>query len=151
MDAIDPALRRPGRFDREFFFPLPPESARKKIIEITTSKWTPPLDEPLVNELARATRGYCGADVKTLCTEAALNAVRRSFPEIYDSAHKLEIALEDVRVTKDDFSASMKSKFLSPIILTANNNIFFRDHSIYGAVFCDAFEANTRSSQTPRI
>jgi SpoVK/Ycf46/Vps4 family AAA+-type ATPase len=112
VDAIDPALRRPGRFDREFFFPLPPEPARKKIIEITTLKWNPPLDEPLVYELAKATRGYCGADVKALCTEAALNAVRRSFPEIYDSAHKLQISLEDVKVTKDDFSASMKSTCL---------------------------------------
>ncbi|KAI9354366.1 hypothetical protein DFJ73DRAFT_827554 [Zopfochytrium polystomum] len=108
IDAIDPALRRPGRFDREFFFPLPPEPARRRIIEITTSRWNPPLSEPLLEELAKATRGYGGADVKALCTEAALNAVRRCYPEIYDSTHKLLINTQDILVTKEDFMTSMK-------------------------------------------
>ncbi|KAI8616484.1 hypothetical protein BC830DRAFT_1117762 [Chytriomyces sp. MP71] len=108
IDAIDPALRRPGRFDRELYFPLPSEPARKKIISITTSKWTPPIGEKLLDDLAKSTRGYCGADVRSLCTEAALNAVQRSFPEIYESSHKLEIDTKDIVVTAEDFAKSMK-------------------------------------------
>lgn len=64
IDAIDPALRRPGRFDREFYFGLPKEPARKKIIELLTKNWIPPLQEQEVDDLANMTRGYNGADVK---------------------------------------------------------------------------------------
>ncbi|KAJ3100961.1 ATPase AAA domain-containing protein 2 [Phlyctochytrium bullatum] len=109
IDAIDPALRRPGRFDRELFFPLPAEDARLKILRTATSKWNPQVDESLLVELSKATRGYCGADVKALCTEAALCAVRRSYPEIYESGQKLQIAMEDIKVIKEDFLKSMKS------------------------------------------
>ncbi|KAJ3213048.1 ATPase AAA domain-containing protein 2 [Dinochytrium kinnereticum] len=109
IDAIDPALRRPGRFDRELFFPLPAEDARLKIIETTTKKWNPPLEGGLLRELARSTRGYCGADVKALCTEAALCAVRRNYPEIYESGQKLQICMESINVLKEDFVKSMKS------------------------------------------
>lgn len=64
IDAIDPALRRPGRFDREFYFPLPAEDARRKIIQICTNEWDPSPDKKLIDDLAKGTRGYCGADVK---------------------------------------------------------------------------------------
>jgi SpoVK/Ycf46/Vps4 family AAA+-type ATPase len=66
IDSIDPALRRPGRFDREFFFPLPTEAARKKIIDLATEKWTPKLSNSFKNELSIMTRGYNGADVKVI-------------------------------------------------------------------------------------
>jgi SpoVK/Ycf46/Vps4 family AAA+-type ATPase len=104
-------LRRPGRFDRELYFPLPTESAREKIISIATSKWTPPVAEDLKKDLAKATRGYCGADVKALCTEAALNAVRRSFPEIYESGHKLQLNMQEIAVAREDFAKGMKCKY----------------------------------------
>jgi len=63
-DAVDPALRRPGRFDREFYFPLPNRDARKKIIGINTRKWDPPLEEPVLEQLAGLTKGYGGADLR---------------------------------------------------------------------------------------
>ena len=53
-DAIDPALRRPGRFDRELEFKLPSFSARRKIIDIATQNWNPPLAVTFKNELVRA-------------------------------------------------------------------------------------------------
>ena len=121
IDSIDPALRRPGRFDREFFFPLPSEPAREKIIDLATQEWVPRLSQSFKGELARMTRGYNGADVKVccglmgllikkaMCTEAALCAIRRSVPEIYDSRDKLLIKPSDIRVEKRDFLASMKS------------------------------------------
>lgn len=63
-DAIDPALRRPGRFDREFYFPLPNLEARRKIVDIHTSGWNPPLDDGFKDELAKLTKGYGGADLR---------------------------------------------------------------------------------------
>ena len=63
-DAVDPALRRPGRFDREFYFPLPDLEARRKIIEINTKKWEPPIRSEFLDELAQLTKGYGGADLR---------------------------------------------------------------------------------------
>lgn len=63
-DAVDPALRRPGRFDREFYFPLPNKDARKKIIEINTKEWDPPLSAEMVEKLGGMTKGYGGADLR---------------------------------------------------------------------------------------
>ena len=66
-DAIDPALRRPGRFDREFYFPLPNLDAREKILSILTRKWEGWQDEKSVEtirNLAEVTKGYGGADLR---------------------------------------------------------------------------------------
>ncbi|ODQ45860.1 hypothetical protein PICMEDRAFT_21054, partial [Pichia membranifaciens NRRL Y-2026] len=82
-DSIDPALRRPGRFDREFYFPLPDLKAREEILKIHMRKWDHQLDDRFVKELAVLTKGYGGADLRALCTESALNSIQRSYPEIY--------------------------------------------------------------------
>lgn len=63
IDAIDPALRRPGRFDREFLFSLPSHEARFRIIDIHTSKWDPPLPQSIKQFVADKTVGYCGAQL----------------------------------------------------------------------------------------
>lgn len=63
-DAVDPALRRPGRFDREFYFPLPNKEARMKIVRINTAAWSPALDEGVVQWLGGMTKGYGGADLR---------------------------------------------------------------------------------------
>ncbi|CAN0562537.1 unnamed protein product [Ectocarpus sp. 12 AP-2014] len=76
-DSLDPALRRPGRFDRELAFPLPTRRARRDILRVHTKDWKPPMDPALEDELAELTAGYCGADMKALCSEATLLAVRR--------------------------------------------------------------------------
>ncbi|KAG0205329.1 ATPase AAA domain-containing protein 2B [Mortierella sp. GBA30] len=109
IDAIDPALRRPGRFDREFYFPLPNEAARRAIIDINTNGWVPALDEGFKNELARITTRYCGADIKALCTEAALKAIRRRYPQIYESNEKLQIDASTIVVEEIDLLKSAKS------------------------------------------
>ncbi|ETI25778.1 hypothetical protein G647_02552 [Cladophialophora carrionii CBS 160.54] len=107
-DSIDPALRRPGRFDREFYFPLPDTEARKAIIDIHTRGWEPPLPEDTKKELAEQTKGYGGADLRALCTEAALNAVQRRYPQIYSSNQKLAIDPKTIEVTPKDFMISIK-------------------------------------------
>lgn len=107
-DSIDPALRRPGRFDREFYFPLPGTEARRAIIDIHTKEWKPELDPAIKNELAELTKGYGGADLRALCTEAALNAVQRRYPQIYGSNEKLKIDPQTIEVTPKDFMISIK-------------------------------------------
>ncbi|KAL6715686.1 TAT-binding protein-like protein 7, AAA ATPase [Lecanora helva] len=107
-DSIDPALRRPGRFDREFYFPLPNTEARRTILDIHTKGWDPPLSPSFKDEIAHLTKGYGGADLRALCTEAALNAVQRRYPQIYKSNEKLQIQPETISVTAKDFMISVK-------------------------------------------
>jgi SpoVK/Ycf46/Vps4 family AAA+-type ATPase len=109
VDAVDPALRRPGRFDREFFFPLPNEVARRKVIDIHTKGWEPRLSTQFKNNLAVATKGYCGADIKGLCTEAALKAIQRMYPQVYESAQKLVVDPSKIVVTLGDFQSALQA------------------------------------------
>ncbi|KZT13243.1 AAA-domain-containing protein [Laetiporus sulphureus 93-53] len=105
-DAIDPALRRPGRFDREFYFPLPNLEARERILTIITRKWASwegDTGGENVKGLAKLTKGYGGADLRALCTEAALNAVQRRYPQIYKSEQRLLLNPEAITVELRDF------------------------------------------------
>jgi SpoVK/Ycf46/Vps4 family AAA+-type ATPase len=106
-DSVDPALRRPGRFDREFYFPLPNVKARRAILDIHTKGWEPPLKPEFKDQLATLTKGYGGADLRSLCTEAALNAVQGTFPQIYSSNKKLLIDPSQIRVKAKDFMISV--------------------------------------------
>ncbi|EZF35641.1 Tat-binding homolog [Trichophyton mentagrophytes] len=106
-DSVDPALRRPGRFDREFYFPLPNVEARRAIIDINTRGWEPALSDEFKDKLAASTKGYGGADLRALCTEAALNAVQRVYPQIYQSKEKLLIDPKKIKVSFKDFMISL--------------------------------------------
>ncbi|KAG1809487.1 AAA-domain-containing protein [Suillus variegatus] len=110
-DAIDPALRRPGRFDREFYFPLPSLEARERILTIMTKDWEGWKDgegTENIKGLAKFTKGYGGADLRALCTEAALNAIQRRYPQIYQSSDRLLLQPETIGVTFRDFMISIK-------------------------------------------
>ncbi|XP_062198444.1 ATPase family AAA domain-containing protein At1g05910-like isoform X1 [Phragmites australis] len=109
IDAIDGALRRPGRFDREFFFPLPGYEARAEILDIHTRKWKDPPPKELKMELAASCVGYCGADLKALCTEAAIRAFREKYPQVYTSDDKFVIDVDSVRVEKYHFLDAMST------------------------------------------
>lgn len=106
-DSVDPALRRPGRFDREFYFPLPDQKGRRSIIDIHTKGWEPPLKPEFKDQLSELTRGYGGADLRALCTEAALNAVQGTYPQIYSSNKKLQIDPSKIKVLAKDFMISV--------------------------------------------
>eukprot|EP01132_Coremiostelium_polycephalum_P000821 gene821-1027_t len=108
IDSIDPALRRPGRFDRELLFTLPSKDARKKILNIHTSAWVPPPEETLIDEIADLSTGYCGADIKSLCSESLLCSLRRNFPQIYQTANKLLVPVDSIQVEKSHFIEAMK-------------------------------------------
>ncbi|XP_011656547.1 ATPase family AAA domain-containing protein At1g05910 isoform X1 [Cucumis sativus] len=109
IDAIDGALRRPGRFDREFNFPLPGCDARAEILTIHTRKWKNPPSEELRSELAATCVGYCGADLKALCTEAAIRAFRQKYPQVYTCDDKFLIDVESVKVEKYHFVEAMST------------------------------------------
>ncbi|CAF0916368.1 unnamed protein product, partial [Didymodactylos carnosus] len=107
LDAIDPALRRPGRFDREFRFSLPTYEARKHILKIHTKDWESKPHENFINEIANRTASYCGADLKGLCQEAFLSALRRRYPQIYDSRQKLKVNPRSLNLSRGDFYSAL--------------------------------------------
>jgi len=131
-DSIDPALRRPGRFDREIYFPLPDAKQRLQILQACTRKWKMPsgeshqvgeetLEKTLeksLEKMATLTDGYAGADLQNLCTQAALTCVRRHFPNILDGIErsqerKFETSdfreqMEKVSVEHKDFMCSLE-------------------------------------------
>lgn len=107
-DSVDPALRRPGRFDREFYFPLPDDEARRRILQIHTKKWNPPLSDEFVASISRQTKGYGGADIRALTTEAALLAIQRAYPQIYTSSEKLVVNPGSIEVRPQDFTLALE-------------------------------------------
>ena len=106
-NAIDPALRRPGRFDREINIPIPDREGRREIIEIHSTGMPLNTDVEL-NILADVTHGFVGADLEALCREAAMSALRRLLPEIdFSSAELPYDRLMTLTVTMDDFRAAL--------------------------------------------
>ena len=107
-DAIDEALRRPGRFDREIIIGVPDESGRREILAIHTRGM--PLAEGVdLTELARTTHGFVGADLAALTREAAIDAVRRIMPKLDLEAQTIPPeVLDSLSVTREDFVAALK-------------------------------------------
>jgi transitional endoplasmic reticulum ATPase len=103
-NALDPALRRPGRFDREISIRIPDRNGRREILEIHT-RGMPLAEDVRLDELAAITHGFVGADLEALCREAAMICLRRIMPEIdfaaaqipYEALMKLEIHMGDFR------------------------------------------------------
>jgi transitional endoplasmic reticulum ATPase len=107
-DAIDEALRRPGRFDREIVVGVPDESGRREIIGIHT-RGMPLAEDVDLNELARTTHGFVGADIAALGREAAIDAVRRIMPQLDLEAQTIpNEVLESLSVTREDFVEALK-------------------------------------------
>ncbi len=107
-DAIDEALRRPGRFDREIVVGVPDERGRREILAIHTRGM--PLDEGVdIGELARTTYGFVGADIAALTREAAIEAVRRIMPRIDLTTATIPAeVLDELCVTREDFVGALK-------------------------------------------
>lgn len=109
IDSVDPALRRPGRFDREFYFKLPNQLGRQAILNIYTKHWKQPLSPEDTEMVAELTAGYCGADIKALCTEASLMCLRRAVPYLYDLDFRAQIDLKSVQITVQDLLDTMST------------------------------------------
>jgi transitional endoplasmic reticulum ATPase len=108
VDAVDEALRRPGRFDREIIIGVPDVKGRREILAIHT-RGMPLADDVDLDELARISYGYVGADMAALAREAAMETLRRYLPEIdLDSGEIEPELLEKLRVIRDDFLNAIK-------------------------------------------
>ncbi|MBX7494377.1 CDC48 family AAA ATPase [Qipengyuania sp. 6B39] len=107
-DAIDEALRRPGRFDREIVIGVPDEKGRREILGIHT-RGMPLGDKVDLNELAKGTYGFVGADIAALAREAAIDAVRRIMPKIdLDERTIPPEVLDELYVGREDFLSALK-------------------------------------------
>ena len=107
-NTIDPALRRPGRFDREISIPIPDKNGRLQILQIHT-RGMPLAANVSLEKMAEITHGYVGADLQALAREAAMRALRNILPkidfEMVDIPYETLMTLE---VTMDDFYDAMK-------------------------------------------
>jgi transitional endoplasmic reticulum ATPase len=102
-NAIDPALRRPGRFDREIEIPIPDRHGRGQILAIH-SRGMPLENEVQINALAERTHGYVGADLEALCREAAMACLRRVIPDFGAGVDSIDYeVLQQLQVSMDDF------------------------------------------------
>ena len=106
-DSIDPALRRPGRFDREFEISVPNEDGRLEVLFIHT-RGMPIADDIDLKDLASELHGYTGADIKSLCREAAMKSIRRYLPEIDLESEKIPSeVLQSMQIKLIDFYDAM--------------------------------------------
>ena len=106
-DSLDPALRRPGRFDREIEIGVPDSEERKEVLEIHTRNM-PLADDVDLDKIANTTHGFVGADLESLCKEAAMRVVRRILPEIQNDEEIPKEVMEKIVVTGDDFKNAQK-------------------------------------------
>jgi SpoVK/Ycf46/Vps4 family AAA+-type ATPase len=164
-DAIDPALRRPGRFDRELTFSLPDASGRAAIIDIHTSTWKPPLSIDIKKWIVENTVGYCGADIKSFCSEATLVALRRTYPQVYNSSHRLTLDLNKLNLSMGDFAAALKKvipsshkttgtpakpldNLTAPLLKSSYNKIVENINILFPAANSSVSKVNTSSKLT---
>lgn len=129
-NAIDPALRRPGRFDREINIGVPDKKGRLAILKIHTRNMPLTKDVDL-EELAGITHGFVGADLAALCREAAMNVLRRLLPnlKLKEDGPIDGTLLEKLRVTAKDFREALK--FVQPSamreVLVESPNVKWQD------------------------
>ncbi|WP_435063864.1 CDC48 family AAA ATPase [Halobaculum sp. EA56] len=108
VDAIDPALRRGGRFDREIEVGVPDRDGRKEILQVHTRNM-PLSDDIDIDEYAETTHGFVGADIESLAKEAGMNALRRIRPQIDLEEDEIDAEiLESIKITPTDMKEALK-------------------------------------------
>ena len=107
-DSIDPALRRPGRFDREIEIGIPDDDGRHEILSIHTRGM--PLDERVnLKQISKVTHGFVGADLEVLSKEAAMRSLRKILPEIDLDEEKISSEiLQKIKITEEEFRDALK-------------------------------------------
>ncbi len=114
-NSLDPALRRPGRFDREIEIKVPNERGRREIFQIHTRNM-PLVKKISLKDYSKVTHGFVGADISAVCREAAMSALRRYLPQINLESEYIEPELlEQIEVTKEDFDQGLKEVMPSGI------------------------------------
>ena len=108
LESVDLAFRRPGRFDREIFIGPPDVAGRREILEIHTREM--PLSDSAqecLDDIARHTHGFVGADLMELCRDAGLSTLRRSAANLQDHRAAFRIPLQNLRVEREDFETAL--------------------------------------------
>jgi transitional endoplasmic reticulum ATPase len=107
-NALDPALRRPGRFDREITIPIPDQHGRREILEIH-SRGMPLAEDVDLSHVAAITHGFVGADLEALCREAGMITLRRLLPEIdFSQPYVPDELLARLQVKVSDFQEALR-------------------------------------------
>jgi transitional endoplasmic reticulum ATPase len=107
-NVLDPALRRPGRFDREITIPIPDRNGRREILDVH-SRGMPLSDDVEMDRIAEITHGFVGADLEALCREAAMICLRRIIPDIDFALSQIPYEqLAELEVYMDDFISALK-------------------------------------------
>src|SRR2546427_752945 len=107
-NALDPALRRPGRFDREIEIGIPDDRGRLEILQIHT-RGMPLTEDVNIESIAKVTHGFVGADLEALSKEAAMRSLRRILPEINMEQSKIPAeTLNKIKVTNNDFQEALR-------------------------------------------
>ena len=125
-DSVDPALRRPGRFDREIEISVPNVDGRLEVLQIHT-RGMPIADDVELKILASELHGYTGADMKSLCREAAMKSIRRYLPEIDLETEKIPSKiLQSMEIKIIDFYDAMHE-----VVPTAMREFYVERSKIY--------------------
>ncbi|KAI0218566.1 ATPase AAA domain-containing protein 2, partial [Massospora cicadina] len=110
LNALDEAMRRPGRFDEELYFPLPNLEGRESILKLATRRWGQAPPPALLNELAQLTGGFSGADLKALCSRATVQALTRIHPTFLETKPTAESCLAlQIQHEPGDFYAALQT------------------------------------------
>jgi transitional endoplasmic reticulum ATPase len=152
-NALDPALRRPGRFDREIEIGVPDRNGRREILQIHT-RGMPLTNDVNLNELSDLTHGFVGADLMSLCREAAMKSLRRYLPEIdLDEEEIPPEVLEKINVNMNDFSDALKEIAPSAIreVLIEVPNVSWDDIGGLEEVKQELIEAVQWPLQKPQV
>ena len=125
-DSVDPALRRPGRFDREMEISVPNADGRLEVMEIHT-RGMPIAKDVNLKILSSELNGYTGADMKSLCREAAMRSIRRYLPEIDLETEKIPTkVLQSMEVKLTDFYDAMRE-----VVPTAMREFYVERSKVY--------------------
>ncbi|KAL1512788.1 hypothetical protein ABEB36_002318 [Hypothenemus hampei] len=124
IESIDPALRRPGRFDKELYFPLPGTVARREILEVHTASWKHKPTPELLTNLVEVTSGFSGADLQALCSEAIIQCLKRLYPSLPNAkidpnklrAEECDFLNARIDMVPSTQKSGMKMRKLAPII-----------------------------------
>ena len=124
--ALDPALRRPGRFDREIEISVPDKKGRHEVLQIHT-RGMPLAEDVDLNKLSGMTHGYTGADLSALSRETAMKALRRYLPQIDLEEERIPPSvLDKMEVTMDDFVGAFKE-----VTPTAMREVYIEVSSVH--------------------
>jgi len=125
-DSVDPALRRPGRFDREVEISVPNEDGRLEVLQIHT-RGMPISDDINLKSLSAELHGYTGADIKSLCREAAMKSIRRYLPNIDLETEKISSeVLQSMEIQLQDFYDAMHE-----VVPTAMREFYVERSKVY--------------------